>query len=53
MPKDEKVIYRGKISKTVSAVKPVKNIRIHSFLEIHPVLREVLPSHKLQDHVYE
>ena len=34
----------------MSGVKPVEII---SFLEISPVQMEVLPSHKLQDHVYE
>ena len=50
----EKVIDRGKRSKTLSEVKPVKNIskNVQSFLEISPVQTEVL-SHKLQDHAYE
>ena len=50
----KKVINRGKRSKTLSEVKPVeyiiKNLKI---LEISPVQKEVLPSHKLQDHTYE
>ena len=38
-----------------SEVKPVENIskNLHSFLEINPEQKEVLPSHKLQDHSYE
>ena len=46
---------RGKRSKTLSEVKPVKNIskNLQSFLEISPVQKEVLPSHKLQDYAYE
>ena len=50
------MIDRGKRSKTLSKVKPVKNIsknlQIH-FQEISPVQKEVLLSHKLQDHAYE
>ena len=39
----------------MSEVKPVENISKNpqSFLEIRPVQKEVLPSHKLQDHAYE
>ena len=50
-----KVIGRGKRSKTPSEVKPVENIskNLHSFLEISPVEKEALPSHKLQDHAYQ
>ena len=46
---------RGKRSKTLSKVKPVENIgkNPQSFLEISPVQKEVLLSHKLQDHMYE
>ena len=53
--KKKKVIDRGKRIETLSDVKPVKNIikNLQSFLEISPMLKEVLPSHKLQDHVYE
>ena len=53
--KTKKVIDRGKRSKTLSEVKPVKNIskKLHSFLEIRPVQKTVLPSHKLQDHAYK
>ena len=50
-----KVINRGKRSKTLSEVKQVKNIskNLQSFLEISPVQKEALPSHKQQDHTYE
>ena len=50
-----KVIDRGKQSKTLSEVKPVENINknLQSFPEISPVQKEVLISHKLQDHAYE
>ena len=46
---------RGKRSKTLSEVKPVKKIseNLQSFLKISLVQKEVLPSRKLQDHVYE
>ena len=51
----KKVINRGKRRKTLSEVKPVKNIskNLQSFLDISPLLKEVLPSDKLQDHAYE
>ena len=51
----KKVIHRGKRNKTMSEVKPVKNIskNLLSFLETSCVQIEVLPSHKLQDHAYE
>ena len=51
----KKVINRGKRSKDLSEVKPVKNIskNLQSFLEIRPVQKEVLPWHTLQDHAYE
>ena len=41
----KKVIDRGKRSKDLSEVKPVKNIlkNLQSFLEICPVQKEVLP----------
>ena len=44
----------GKRSKTLSEVKPVENISKNpqSFLEISPVQKEVVPSHKLQDHAW-
>ena len=51
----KKVIDRGKTSKTLSEVKPVKDIskNLQSFLEITPVLKEFLLPHKLRDHAYE
>ena len=51
----KKVIDRGKRSKTLSEVQQVENIskNLQSFLEISPVQKEDLPSHKLRDHVYE
>ena len=51
----KKVIDRGKRSKTLSEVKPVENINknLQSFLEMSPVQKEVLLSHKLRDHAYE
>ena len=51
--KAKKVINRGKRSKTLSEVKPVENKNLQSFLEISPIEKEVLPSHKLPDHAYE
>ena len=50
----KKVINRGKTSKTLREVKPVENINknLQSFLEISPVQKEVLVSHKLRDHAY-
>ena len=51
----KKVIDRGKRSKTLSEVKQVENIikNLQSFLEISPMQKEDLPSHKLRDHTYE
>ena len=51
----KKIIERGKRSKILNKVKPVENTSKNpqSFLEINPVQKEVLPSHKLQDHAYE
>ena len=51
----KKVIDRGKRSKTLSEEKQVENIsnNMQSFLEISPVLKEALPSHKLRDHACE
>ena len=46
-----KLTDRRKRSKTLSEVKPVK--KISKNLEISPVQKEVLPSHKLQEHAYE
>ena len=45
----KKVIDRGKRSKSLNEVKPVKNIskNLQSFLEISPEQKEDLPSHKL------
>ena len=53
--KMKKVIDSGERSKTLSEVKPVENIskNLQSFLEISPMQKEVLLSHKLQDHAYE
>ena len=49
------MIDRGKRSMTLSEVKSVKNINknLQRFLEISPVQKEVLLSHKLQGHAYE
>ena len=49
------MIDRGKKSKTPSEVKPTENINtnLQSFLEIRPVQKEVLFSHKLREHEYE
>ena len=51
----KKVIDRAKRSRTLSEVKPVQNTskNLQGFLEISPKQKEVLPSHKLQDHAYE
>ena len=51
----KKVIDRGKRSKTLSEVKPVKNINknLQSFPEITPMQKEVLLSYKQRDHAYE
>ena len=51
----KKVIDRGQRSKTLSELKPVENINknMQSFLEISPMQKEVLLSHKLRDHAYE
>ena len=51
----KKVIDRGKRSKALSEVKPVENIskNLQSFLEISPMQKEAVPSHKLRDHAYE
>ena len=50
----KKVIDRRKRIKTLSEVKPIENISKNpqSFLEISPVQKEVLPSHKLRNHAY-
>ena len=46
---------RGKRSKTLTEVKQVEIIsnNLQSFLEISPMQKEDLPSHKLRDHPYE
>ena len=51
----KKVINREKRSKTLSEVKPVNNINknLESVLDISPMQKEVLPSHKLRDHAHE
>ena len=51
----KKVIDRGKRSKTLSEIKQVENIskNLQGFLEISPVQKEDLPSHKLRVHAYE
>ena len=45
----EKAIDRGKRSEILSEVNPVENINknLQSVLEIRPVQKEILPSHKL------
>ena len=49
------MINREKRNKTMSEVKPVENMRKNprSFLETSSMQKEVLPSHKLQDHAYK
>ena len=47
-----KAINRGKRSKKLSEVKPVKKIS-NSFIEMIHVQKEVLLSHKLEDHEYK
>ena len=51
----DKVINRGKRSRALTEIKPVKIIsnNLRSVLVIRPMQKEVLPSHKLQDHAYE
>ena len=53
--KDEEGDRYRKRSKTLTEVKPVEDIskNLQSFLEISPVEKEVLPSHKLRDYAYE
>ena len=53
MHNNKEGINREKRSKTLSEVKPVENIskNLQSFLEISPIQKEVLLSHKLQDHI--
>ena len=51
--KRKKVVDRGKRIKTRSEVKPVENVSKNlSFLEISHIRKEVLPSHKLQEHAW-
>ena len=49
------MISRGKRLKTLSEVKPVENIskNLQSFQEIGAMQKELLPSHRLEDHAYE
>ena len=51
----KKLIDRGKRSEALSEVNSVETTsqNLQSFLEIGLVKKEVLPSHKLQDHAYE
>ena len=51
----DKVIDRGKRSKTKNKVKPVENINKNLLicLEISAKQKEALPLHKLQVHAYE
>ena len=51
----KKVMDRGKRSMTLSEVKQVESINknLKSFLEISPVQKEVLLSHKLRNRAYE
>ena len=53
--KTKKVIDRGKGRKTLSEIKPLEKISKNpqSFLEIRPVQKEVLHSHKMKDHAYK
>ena len=52
--KDEEEEDRGKRSKTLIEVKTVDNMSKNPrFLEISSMQKEVLPSHKLQDHAYQ
>ena len=46
---------RGERTRALREVKQVENIskNLQSFLEISPVQKEDLPSHKLRDHAYE
>ena len=51
----KKVIGREKKCKTRNEVKPAEDINkdLHTFLEISPMQKKVLPLYKLQDHAYE
>ena len=58
---ESKTVHNGKEgdqqrkSKTISVVKLVENMtkNLLSFLEISLIQKEILLSHKLQDHAYE
>ena len=49
------MIDRGKRSKTLNEVKPIKNLskNFQIFLDISPMQKEDTLSHKLQDHACE
>ena len=51
----KKVTDRGKRRETLSEVKSVENIikNLQTFLQIRPVQKDVLLSHKLQEHAYK
>ena len=53
--KIKRMIDTGKRSKTLNEAKPFESIskNLQSFLGISPFQKEVLPSHKLQNHAYE
>ena len=55
LPDTKKLINRGRRSKKLSKVRQFGNISNipQSFLEISPVQKELLLSHKLEDHAYE
>ena len=55
MDNTKKVTDRGKRSEPLSEIKLVENIskNLQIFLVISPMQKEVLLSHKLQDHAYE
>ena len=46
---------REKRRKTLNEIKPVQNMikNRQSSLEINPVGKEISPSHKLEDYIYE
>ena len=52
MRKDEEGDHSGKRSKTLSEVKSVEKIskNLQSYMQISPMQKEVLPSHKMQYH---
>ena len=51
----KKVTDRGKRRERLSEVKSVENIikNLQTFLQIRPVQKDVLLSHKLQEHAYK